>query len=368
MDGGERQASVSLAKGSASSKVFPESVKLSYDSEKAMHQATVERSKPSVVQSIADTVVEGEKTLVVMASKASIIDSYAIKEKPATSAGGIITIFVWLAVVAYTVWTTYVWLTRPWVTTSETLWTYSDGPWPMRLRCRAMSGCYVSNRVQAKWAPNVPLDPSATALQSACTYLSPGDWFEFSTSFSNSPNDGMSIAYIPSPSSAMTLPSNSTPTTIVPTNFGAEIESFIVCGPGTNATLIGVPCIDGSLQLMSPIQSGVTLLFLVETTNASATGRSLFRREWYPTQVSNDGTLIAATSTCNFSSFNSSWVQGRIRLNAQFAKVDVTRDSIWLVIWGAVGGAMALFFQVGGMFLGGVGIVLHLLESRRQRQ
>lgn len=305
------------------------------------------------------TAVEGEKKLVVLASKASVIDYYAIKEKPATIIGGFITVLVWLAVVAYTAYTVYVWMTRPWVTVSQVLWTYSAGPWEMRLRCRAMSGCYVSNQLQPKWAPNVPSNPSLASTQAACTYLNPGDWFEFYTSFSNSPNDGVSLAFIPGPSAAMTLPSNSTPSTIVPTNFGAEIESYIVCGPGTNVTLIGVPCVDESLQLLSPIKGGVTLLFLVETNNASAKGSSVFRREWYPTQVSDDGTVIQAASTCNFSSFNSSWVQARIRLNAQYAEVNVQRDAIWLVVWGAVGGAMALFFQVGGIILGAVAVLLH---------
>lgn len=54
-----------------------------------------------------------------------------------------------------------------------------------------------------------------------------------------------------------------------------------------------------------------------------------------------------------------------MRLNAQFAIVHVERDSLWIVVWGAVGGAMALFFQVGGIVLGLTGIMLHLLASRR---
>ena len=354
--------------------MFPETIRPNIESRLAIgsHNANqdneamhVEQSQPSFAQSVLAT---GET----VKAKVATVDHYAIQPRPPSQLGGFITIIAWLCVLAYTIWTVYVWITRPWMTTSETVWTYSAGPWPLLFRCRAMSGCYISNRIQAKWAPNAPQDSATQAVQSACTFLSPGDYFELQTSFSNSPNDGVSFLYIPGPSAGMTLPATSAPVSIVPNGFGAEIESYIVCGPGTNATLLGVPCIDGSLQLLSPIQSGVTLLFLVETSNASASGRGIFRREWYPTQVSTDGAIIQAATTCNVSSLslNSSWVQGRVRLTAQWATVQVHRDSLWLVVWGAVGGAMALFFQVGGIVLGLVGIAMQLkynIHLRRGR-
>jgi hypothetical protein len=72
------------------------------------------------------------------------------QERPATAAGAVVTVLVWLAVAAYTTYTVITWLNRPWVTSTQNLWGYNNGPWPVTLRCRAPSGCWVSNKVDSR--------------------------------------------------------------------------------------------------------------------------------------------------------------------------------------------------------------------------
>ncbi len=66
-------------------------------------------------------------------------------------------------------------------------------------------------------------------------------------------------------------------------NAGMEIESTVTCVSDPET------CQDGVQLLLSPVTTGVTLLFLVETTNHSAGGGGAFRREFYPTQVRGAG-------------------------------------------------------------------------------
>lgn len=295
-----------------------------------------------------------------------IFDGYAVEPKPKTIAGGIITVCAWLGVIAYTIYTVYVWMTRPWVNNSNVQWTYTSGPWPLRTRCRAASGCYVSNRVNPKWAANTG---SSQTTQSLCTRMEPGDWYTFDATFSNSPNDGISILYLPGTSASMltALPANSTPRTSIPGGFGAEIESYVVCGPGTVEDAGEPQCVEGALQLLSPMEYGINLLFYVETSNESQKGIGSFRQEWYPTQVSSDPTMVAGATSCNLTALglNSSWSQTRLRMESQFVQVTVGRDTLWIVVWGAVGGAMGLFLQIGGITLGVVSITMQYFNSRR---
>ena len=60
------------------------------------------------------------------------------------------TILVFLAVAAYTAYTVATWVTRPWITTSQNLWGWNNGPWPLDVRCRAPAGCWISNRVNSR--------------------------------------------------------------------------------------------------------------------------------------------------------------------------------------------------------------------------
>ena len=43
----------------------------------------------------------------------------------------------------------------------------------------------------------------------------------------------------------------------------------------------------------------------------------------------------------------------------------VSRDPVWVVVWGAVGGALGLFLQFGGIVLGVASITLQLWSKLR---
>ncbi len=61
------------------------------------------------------------------------------------------------------------------------------------------------------------LFPSCLLLQAKCDYVNNGDFYSFEFTFSNSPNDGISLLYLPGNSS---LPPGSLPNTTIPKGFG----------------------------------------------------------------------------------------------------------------------------------------------------
>ena len=147
------------------------------------------------------------------------------------------------------------------------------------------------------------MDPA----ESVCTYVPFGNHSSLQVAYSNSPKDGISVIYQKPPpglGNASLLPSWSLPATDVPSGFGLEVESLIAC---TGQVLDS--CTDGVQILMSPVEAGLTLLFYVETTNTSATGKGAFRREYYPTLVNSEEEIVPVSTTCSPASFNSSFVQ-----------------------------------------------------------
>lgn len=192
-----------------------------------------------------------------------------------------------------------------------------------------------------------------------------GDWTTVNIAFSNNPNEGLGVIFVPGPSDTTGLPGNLSSAGLLPTNFGFEIESQVVCA--ANVTT----CKDDTYQLLTPMAGGLNLVFLVETTNNSATGLGYFRREWYPTQVANlnnalDVSVVSAATTCNTSLFNSSWAHSRVRINAEYVQLSVDREALWLVIWGSVGGALGMFMQIGAIMVSLTSIIMQIMDRRRQ--
>lgn len=73
-----------------------------------------------------------------------------VQEKPSSISGGLTTVLVSLAVLAYTAYIVATWMMRPWLVSTQSLWGVNNGPWDMSVRCRALSGCWISNSVNTR--------------------------------------------------------------------------------------------------------------------------------------------------------------------------------------------------------------------------
>ena len=220
------------------------------------------------------------------------VDAYALKEKPASWAGLIISILVLLATLVYLAFIIYQFLTASPVQKADIYWAIGSGPFPAPIFCVALDGCYISNAVSVAFATSVALkiDPP----QQSCIFLPYKSSIVINITYSTSPLDGLSVIW---------NASNVDPS--VPVGFGAQVDSE------TNCVTPGSPsCNGGIFMLKTPIGPGFNLLTYVETLNYTATGKysnGQNRKEWFV--VSHHRLTFAFMmrySNSNFSPFLSS--------------------------------------------------------------
>ncbi|KAG2488535.1 hypothetical protein HYH03_012854 [Edaphochlamys debaryana] len=214
-------------------------------------------------------------------------------------------------------------------------WTMNEASFPINITCLATSGCIISNaypRAAAMAASQLPPDSET------CIHLQARESVSLHLMWSNDPDDGLSVLFDP----ATTLPD-------YPPRSGVSVFSQANCNPN------GASCASGVLVMVLPVGPGLSLASYVRTHNWTQPegNQGRFRQEWFMSRVGEDGALSQvelASRPC----FNqlppatlASLQQARIRLQPFWNKIEVTKDGVWLSLWGTCGGALSTFLQVG---------------------
>lgn len=264
------------------------------------------------------------------------LDNYAVDVSPPKFAGGIITIVIWLATIAYIIWTLYQWFTRP-VEISNTIeWMSGGGPFPMTMICRSKTGCYMSNVYKNDPATTGGL--TANPEQERCIFFEYGKNVTADILFSMDPNDGATVLF------------DNTQTDVP--DFGILVSSTVVCGSFRPQD----PCLDGIKFRNAPASKGIVLSNLVVTENLTVSDAGRHRREWFGLALNQEAaTPDAAFSACVDTVANLSdagnFVQTRIVPNVNFVTSTVTRANNWTDLFGIIGGGYELFIAVGALIL-----------------
>ncbi len=94
------------------------------------------------------------------------------------------------------------------------------------------------------------------------------------------------------------------------------------------------------------------------------------RREWFATFVSRDASVNPAGTACTerltpqqLATYN----QATVRIMSAWYSVSVTREDIWLSLWGECGGALQLCLQVGAVILIGLDLAARVLPDYKNR-
>jgi len=264
------------------------------------------------------------------------IDAYALREKPATVFGLVVSILVWVGTLIYVGFLIYQVLHAPLVYKSDLLWTVGAGPFPALLTCTALDGCYVSNRVDRKWGTDVALQIHPS--QTSCLQLPYQASATINVTYSMNPLDGLSVVWNASNTDS-TLPSG----------FGAFITSETDCSGSSALT-----CMDDVMLMYSPVGPGFSLLTYVETFNHSASSAvARHRREWFIGKFSNESGVVPGSSPCSdlYPDQVAGLVQARVRFDTFYTVQTISKESVLLVVMGSVGGAYSLFLQVGALLL-----------------
>lgn len=281
------------------------------------------------------------------------VDAFALKERPATWAGLVVSIIVAIATLVYLAFIIYQFLTAPATQKADIFWTIGAGPFPAPIYCAALDGCYISNAVSVAYGTSVALniDPA----QQSCIFLPYQAAYYINITYSTSPLDGLSIIW----NGTHVDPS-------LPKGFGAQVNSQTNCvTPG------GPSCVGGIMNLKTPIGPGFNLLTYVQTYNYTATGdysNGQNRKEWFVGKFSNESTPIPGSTPCltayPFLASSTDYVQSTLRQNTLYTVQTISKDSLFLVIFGTVGGAYSLFLQFGAILLILITFLISIHEKR----
>jgi hypothetical protein len=306
------------------------------------------RSHSTILRSFSQHVAKPE-----VKEKIMVVDAYALKEKPASWAGLAISVIVLLATLVYLAFIIYQFMTAPPTQKADIYWTIGAGPFPAPIYCAAIDGCYISNAVSVAFATNVAL--SIDPAQTSCIFLPYQASYVINITYSTSPLDGLSVIW---------NGSNVDPT--VPKGFGAQVNSQ------TNCYTPGHPSCDGGIfNMKTPIGPGFSLVTFVQTLNSTAKGayaNGQDRKEWFVGKFSNESKPISGSTPClstyPFLANNSDFVQSTLRQNTLYTVQTISRDSLFLVIFGTVGGAYSLFLQFGALLLILITFLISVHEKR----
>ncbi|KAI8475805.1 MAG: hypothetical protein J3K34DRAFT_456007 [Monoraphidium minutum] len=256
-------------------------------------------------------------------------DAYAVEFKPGTFAGGLVTVLALTAAVVYTAFQIDAARNMPPGTEAVTEWADTQGPFPMLVRCTAPSGCWISNRHNDSWSSH-----GDKVQQRGCVQLSQGEELVFNITFTQNPLNGFAAAWDPRTHAPGQPPGS-----------GFAISADTNCPPPA--------CPGGVYPLSTPVLGGSYLANFVQTENLTSPVAPL-RREWFATFVSGDDAINPAATACGGALTPgqlASYRQATVRIMSAWYRVRVSRDNVWLSVWGVCGGAMQLFLQIGACTL-----------------
>ncbi|CAG9465145.1 unnamed protein product [Pedinophyceae sp. YPF-701] len=262
-------------------------------------------------------------------------DAYAVDLQPPSPLSTCVTVLVWIGCAVYIVFLALKLSRTPETKDVAVEWSKNAGPYPMRLACRAEGGCYLSNFVSDAFsfgqASRVPADQ-----RDGCVFLEKGSYFDAFVAYSSVPSEGLSVVWR----------AGDTPASGALVGAGVTVESETPdCDHGGR---------DCRMLFETPVRAGTELGHLVETTNNTASGAAAFRREWFTFQASDTAAVDARATTCtqpDGSPFGAGWEQARIRMLAQYHKLEINRRVPWMEGLGEIGGAYELFLQAGLVIL-----------------
>uniref|UniRef100_A0A383VED8 Uncharacterized protein n=1 Tax=Tetradesmus obliquus TaxID=3088 RepID=A0A383VED8_TETOB len=256
-------------------------------------------------------------------------DMYSLEPKPASVAGGILTVLALMAAVAYTASQLVAYTRMPPVVTSYVEWADTQGPFPARIRCTAPSGCWISNRHNDIWSSH---GDEVEQAQQGCLVLQPGQEYTMNFTFTKQPLNGFVAIWDPA-----TWENDTTP--------GSGLQMLAE----TNA-----PDTPGGIFLLpTPVLGGTYLANFVETHNQSAPAAKL-RHEWFITSASRDRVVLPAATPCAGQLTQqqlANYTQAMVRMQSAWYRVTVEPPDLLLTLVGNCGGALQLFLQAGFLCL-----------------
>mmetsp|Transcript_34899 Transcript_34899/g.87401 ORF Transcript_34899/g.87401 Transcript_34899/m.87401 type:complete len:364 (-) Transcript_34899:249-1340(-) len=263
------------------------------------------------------------------------VDNYAVKPTPAKLAGGIITVIIWLATLAYIAWTLYQWFSRPVEINNTIDWMVGNGPFPLPITCKARTGCYFSNRYRS--APQMTGGQEANAYQQDCIFLAYNQNITADVLFSMDTNDGVAVLF---DNNQTDLP-----------NIGVFTTSTVQCTFRPNTS-----CLDGIQLRDSPVGKGNILSNMVAINNLTVSDAGRERREWFnmpidPKSDTPDPAVSACVDTVASLPNAANYVQTRFMPNVNFVTSEISRADNWSDLFGIFGGAYEMFLAIGALIL-----------------
>jgi hypothetical protein len=248
------------------------------------------------------------------------VDTYEVKIKRKSLLGGVISVLVLSMAVASTVYDAVMFTRRPTVTTNNFMMSWSHEPFSLPFTCVALNGCYVSNRRERDWTT-----PSlvASVEEAGCRHMSYNETSYFSLVHNLNIARGLSFIF-----------DNTATSPVYPSSYGVVVDTEYSYVNGT--------------RLLVPLSNGVTNMEPIVTVplagNISTT--------WLLTEGDTRGDIKPGMTECMTMISNmTNMAQTRIRLDAHFTHVDVTRPGSWRDVVGNAGGTLSLLLSVGGWII-----------------